>query len=563
MVTIHARTVLEMLVTVVGVGLLVLTPTCRSSGVKGPPRVNGSGNEQRVVRAGETVKLPCPITASPDPLFEWKKDNEPVDDMWTRFVSRRHSLKIKGVVEADSGMYTCKGVNGFGQATATIQLIVLDKSVTDASPNPRAPVLTQVTEVTGSALEKEVGESLVLRCQSDALPKATVTWYKDDVAIGAQGVVYQQEYVKSLDTGVYTCVAKNVLGSANASFAIRVVEPSRTTAPMLAILEPVNTTVQLGETAILRCTVKADQRSMVEWMREISPLEAAGHNGTVTYNKRHFRVLRSGATVDRGDGTFLSTYKIAQASPRDAGIYICLGIRGDGYSLKEAHVTVVRAPPAVPPHDVKRPGQLNWLLLIIPAAAVAAIVVVVIVYQLRRGGATKPSKDENVVGVTRPPTLTSAKGLDETSVLAPLNPDSRAFMDPHKPDLVYQEPVYHQVSGCGSSLPSYHGYPHSERSVPEAVYPPNSAYPTPATSLRYAPASQYREQCRDRKGSDHYGGSHRVAADHNHSRLPYGSTGGGGACSGASTTSTAHTPFHAHTHPHQLPHQQYFVQYDL
>ena len=47
----------------------------------------------------------------------------------SRFRGTKKNLKIKGVQIHDSGVYYCKGVNGFGKAEIKIKLIVIGKFV--------------------------------------------------------------------------------------------------------------------------------------------------------------------------------------------------------------------------------------------------------------------------------------------------------------------------------------------------------------------------------------------------------------------------------------------------
>ena len=56
------------------------------------------------------------------------QDGENIDSYtWPRHKSstNKKSLKIKSVEAMDSGVYTCKGINGFGSATVTFQVIII------------------------------------------------------------------------------------------------------------------------------------------------------------------------------------------------------------------------------------------------------------------------------------------------------------------------------------------------------------------------------------------------------------------------------------------------------
>ena len=76
----------------------------------------------------QNVKLSCPITGNPQPLIEWTKNGETIDFTWTRYKTntKKGFLKILKPLDSDldSGVFICKGINGFGTEQVTIELIV-------------------------------------------------------------------------------------------------------------------------------------------------------------------------------------------------------------------------------------------------------------------------------------------------------------------------------------------------------------------------------------------------------------------------------------------------------
>ena len=130
----------------------------------GPPEVTTGHLERYVAQEGDTVKLSCPIIGTPRPIIEWYQvrsfkavinplpylvilvpgsnltyytctlhkhifqDDRLVDESrWHRFRTNRRHLKIKSVEIVDSGIFICKGVNGFGSVSVQIQLVVRGK----------------------------------------------------------------------------------------------------------------------------------------------------------------------------------------------------------------------------------------------------------------------------------------------------------------------------------------------------------------------------------------------------------------------------------------------------
>lgn len=63
---------------------------------------------------------------NPTPIITWTKDGEEIKSYnWDRFKPNKMSLKIKEVTKEDTGIYICKGTNGFGSAEIRINLIVI------------------------------------------------------------------------------------------------------------------------------------------------------------------------------------------------------------------------------------------------------------------------------------------------------------------------------------------------------------------------------------------------------------------------------------------------------
>ena len=82
---------------------------------------------KKIGRIGENVRLICPICGFPAPMVEWSKNGEKIDYMWERHRTGRKSLKIKNANEDDTGVFTCKGINGFGSEEVRIELIIVGK----------------------------------------------------------------------------------------------------------------------------------------------------------------------------------------------------------------------------------------------------------------------------------------------------------------------------------------------------------------------------------------------------------------------------------------------------
>ena len=94
--------------------------------LSGPP-IAQQKELKSIVRLGEDLKIQCPISGNPTPIIEWKKGGETIDYSWIRIRTKGKQLRIKKSQEDDTGVYICKGVNGFGNVEVRVDLIVIGK----------------------------------------------------------------------------------------------------------------------------------------------------------------------------------------------------------------------------------------------------------------------------------------------------------------------------------------------------------------------------------------------------------------------------------------------------
>jgi len=91
----------------------------------GPPTAERS-EVTRLARLGETVRLACPMSGLPQPMITWTRGQDEIRDYeWDRLKPRQKHLRIERVIATDTGVYTCKGTNGFGSTEVRIKLIVI------------------------------------------------------------------------------------------------------------------------------------------------------------------------------------------------------------------------------------------------------------------------------------------------------------------------------------------------------------------------------------------------------------------------------------------------------
>ncbi len=82
--------------------------------------------DYKIVPRGESVKLTCQIGGKPQPIITWSKGSEAITEYgWTRFTLGKRSLKISQAEYEDTGIYVCKGTNGYGSQEVRIGMMLL------------------------------------------------------------------------------------------------------------------------------------------------------------------------------------------------------------------------------------------------------------------------------------------------------------------------------------------------------------------------------------------------------------------------------------------------------
>lgn len=75
-------------------------------------------------------KFPCKISGVPQPVVQWFKDNEPIQESLKYHIKHdgdSHCLYIKDLENKDGGVYKCHASNKEGQAECQASLKVVDK----------------------------------------------------------------------------------------------------------------------------------------------------------------------------------------------------------------------------------------------------------------------------------------------------------------------------------------------------------------------------------------------------------------------------------------------------
>ncbi|XP_031785647.1 Down syndrome cell adhesion molecule-like protein Dscam2 isoform X3 [Nasonia vitripennis] len=219
---------------------------------------------EQTLQPGPAVSLKCSAAGNPTPQVSWALDGFPLPSNG-RFVIGQYvtvhgdvisHVNISHVVVEDGGEYSCTAENRAGKVTHAARLNVYG-----------LPYIRLIPKVTAVA-----GETLRLKCPVAGYPIEEIRWERagrelpDDLRqkVLSDGTLIVSSVQKQVDSGVYTCWAKNKQGhSARRSGDVAVIVPP--------IIEPFNFQEGLSEGMRTRtvCGVAAgDPPLTISWLKD-------------------------------------------------------------------------------------------------------------------------------------------------------------------------------------------------------------------------------------------------------------------------------------------------------
>ena len=319
---------------------------CSLTAMKGPPRAEKS-DVKHVAKVGDNVKLLCPIQGYPTPMVTWSKGNDVINYAWSRFRTNKRHMKIKGVVKEDTGVYFCKAINGFGNVEIKVELIVINpEDLTGISAeeisNLSPPVFARQTKEAEKSIIQSVGSDLKLRCSTSGFPEPTLQWYKDDQLYQNGGGDLTLRSLQRRDSGAYSCVAQNIIGTVSTTFDVSV---RMSPASPNVLFGPANISVEQGDSATLDCRVTTDYKPNIKWLKKLDGGHDTSDREVINVGSDYYRMIdNDNDIVPSGDGEYLSELVLTSTSPQDEGMYICFvtSLKG-GFNFKPSYLSVVKS----------------------------------------------------------------------------------------------------------------------------------------------------------------------------------------------------------------------------
>ncbi|XP_063080813.1 roundabout homolog 2 isoform X7 [Cavia porcellus] len=279
----------------------------------------------QVVLEEEAVEFRCQVQGDPQPTVRWKKDD--ADLPRGRYdIKDDYTLRIKKAMSTDEGTYMCVAENRVGKVEASATLTV--RAPPQFVVRPRDQIVAQ-------------GRTVTFPCETKGNPQPAVFWQKE----GSQNLLFPNQpqqpnsrcsvsptgdltitNIQRSDAGYYICQALTVAGSILAKAQLEVTDVLTDRPPPIILQGPVNQTLAVEGTALLKCKATGDPLPVISWLKE-----------GFTFLGRDPR-----ATIQEQ-----GTLQIKNLRISDTGTYTCVATSSSGETSWSAVLDVTESGPAI------------------------------------------------------------------------------------------------------------------------------------------------------------------------------------------------------------------------
>ncbi|XP_009271067.1 neurofascin isoform X16 [Aptenodytes patagonicus] len=267
-----------------------------------------------ILAPGEDGRLVCRANGNPKPAIQWLVNGEPIEASPpnpSREVAG-DTIVFRDTQIGSSAVYQCNASNEHGYLLANAFVSVLDVPPRILAPRNQ---LIKVIQNNRTRLD----------CPFFGSPIPTLRWFKNGQGNTLDGGNYKAHENGSLemnmarkeDQGIYTCVATNILGKAEAQVRLEVKDPTR------IVRGPEDQVVKRGSMPRLHCRIKHDPtlKLTVTWLKDDAPL----------YIGNRMKKEDDGLTI----------YGVAE---KDQGDYTCIASTELDKDSAKAYLTVLAVP---------------------------------------------------------------------------------------------------------------------------------------------------------------------------------------------------------------------------
>ncbi|KFZ54253.1 Neurofascin, partial [Antrostomus carolinensis] len=291
-----------------------------------------------ILAPGEDGRLVCRANGNPKPAIQWLGGGGAMQGRISSPPNPSREVAGDTIVFRDtqigsSAVYQCNASNEHGYLLTNAFVSVLDVPPRILAPRNQ---LIKVIQNNRTRLD----------CPFFGSPIPTLRWFKNGQGNTLDGGNYKAHENGSLemnmarkeDQGIYTCVATNILGKAEAQVRLEVKDPTR------IVRGPEDQVVKRGSMPRLHCRIKHDPtlKLTVTWLKDDAPL----------YLGNRMKKEDDGLTI----------YGVAE---KDQGDYTCVASTELDKDSAKAYLTVLERPDR--PRDLEltdlaeRSVRLTWI----------------------------------------------------------------------------------------------------------------------------------------------------------------------------------------------------------